>query len=197
MRILLEILTMAPRNTVVSAMAIFTLACAVLLGIPSTGFVAPRALEDSAGKAWTAYVQAQRQLQVEVADFLSSQRPDLKEVIVVSRDLQLGLIDRRSLEFRYLLETPRAHHQKPGHFAVRKFPLDRPGRHHAAKVEPRLRRGSKRVEVLRQRNDSNPQLPALREANQSLAKQPDYQKIYARFDQRVNAAEKLLREPAD
>jgi hypothetical protein len=103
MRILLEILTMAPRNTVVSAMAIFTLACAVLLGIPSTGFVAPRALEDSAGKAWTAYVQAQRQLQVEVADFLSSQRPDLKEVIVVSRDLQLGLIDRRSLEFRYLL----------------------------------------------------------------------------------------------
>jgi hypothetical protein len=44
------------------------------------------------------------------------------------------------------------------------------------------------------RSDSNPQWSALREANRSLATQPDYQKIYARFEQRLKTAEKLLHD---
>src|SRR5437667_12749390 len=60
---------------------------------------------DSLETAWTAYTQAQRQWQQELADFFANRRPDLKDLIQQNRDLQLALIDRRSVEFHYLVST--------------------------------------------------------------------------------------------
>jgi hypothetical protein len=141
------------------------------------------------------YVQAQRQCQEELADFLSSQRPDLEEVIVVSRDLQLTLIDRRSLEIRYLLAIhPEWVARSQGIPQFANFHWTDKDGIALSRSNPDYAAAVRRVEVLRQRNDGNPQWPALRAANQSLAKQPDYQKIYERFEQQIKLAEKFLQE---
>jgi hypothetical protein len=84
-------------NIIVSA----TFTCSALIGIALVGLNVSRASD----KAWTAYAQSQRQWQSELGGFLSSQRPDLKEVIAASRDSQLAPIDRRSFEFHSLLVT--------------------------------------------------------------------------------------------
>jgi hypothetical protein len=93
------------RRTPVHAIISVTFACSALVGIALVGLSASRASDNPADKAWTAYVQAQRQWQQELADFLSTQRTDLKKVIAANRDLQLALIDRRSFEFHYLVAT--------------------------------------------------------------------------------------------
>ena len=175
------------------ANACVALACVMLVAISSNGFGGSGG-SDTAGKVWAAYAQAQRQWQQELADFLSNHRPDLKKLILVSRDLQLALIERRSLEFHYLLAT---HPER----IVRDQDISRFSNFHwtdedsntLKRSNPEYAAAAKRIEVLRQHNDGNPQWPALRAANQSLAKETDYQKIYGRFDQRVKAAEKLLK----
>jgi hypothetical protein len=159
------------------------------------GLSPSRASDKPAHKTWTAYVQAQRHRQQELADFLSSQRPDLKAVVTASRDLQLALIDRKSLEIPlpacYTVRANR-HNQDISQFANFHW-TDQDGTA-LSRSNPDYVTAVKRVELLLQRSDSNPQWPALREANRSLANQPDYQKIYARFEQRLKAAEKLPRD---
>jgi hypothetical protein len=178
---------------VLSAIVSVTFACSALLGIALVGLSPSRAADNPLDKAWTAYVQAQRQWQQALADFLSSQRPDLKDVIAASRDLQLALIDRRSLEFHYLLAThPERIVTNQGISQFANFHWNDQDGVALSRSNPDYAAAVKRVELLRQRSDANPQWPALREANRTLANQPDYQKIYARFEQRLKTAEKVL-----
>jgi hypothetical protein len=183
------------RRTPVHAIISITFACSALLGIALVGLSASRASDNPAEKAWTAYAQAQRQWQQELAGFLSTQRTDLKEVIAASRDLQLALIDRRSFEFHYLLTThPERIVTNQGISQFANFPWTDQDTIALSRSNPDYAAAVKRVELLRQRSDNNPQWPTLREANRSLATQPDYQKIYARFEQRLKTAEKLLHD---
>ena len=62
------------------------LACAMLVALSSNGFGESATSTDVALKARAAYTQAQRQFQQELADFLATRRPDLKHLILVSRD---------------------------------------------------------------------------------------------------------------
>jgi hypothetical protein len=168
-------------------------AFAILVGIPTNCRAAPSGADDAAGKAWAAYSQAQGQYQQEMADFLSSRHAELKEVIVLSLDMQLALIERRSLEFRYLLAThPERIVRNQGISQFANFAWTDKDAHALRNSNPAYSAAPKRVETLRQRSQEHPQWPALRAANQSLAKDPEYQAIYQRFDQRVKEAEKLL-----
>jgi hypothetical protein len=183
------------RRTPVHAIISVTFACSALLGIALVGLSASRASDNPADKAWTAYAQAQRQWQQELADFLSTQRRDLKEVIAASRDLQLALIDRRSFEFHYLLAThPERIVTNQGISQFANFPWTDQDTIALSRSNPDYAATVKRVELLRQRSDSNPLWSALREANRSLANQPEYQKIYARFEQGLKTAEKILQD---
>ena len=183
------------RRTPVHAIISVTFACSALLGMALVGLGASRASDNPADKAWTAYAQAQRQWQQELADFLSTQRRDLKEVIAASRDLQLALIDRRSFEFHYLLAThPERIVTNQGISQFANFPWTDQDTIALSRSNPDYAATVKRVELLRQRSDSNPLWSALREANRSLANQPEYQKIYARFEQRLKTAEKILQD---
>lgn len=165
----------------------------MLVALSSYGLGGSGRSADAAQKAWTAYTRAQRQFQQEMADFLATRRPDLKDVILVSRDLQLSLIERRSLEFRYLLAMHAERIVKDQ--GISKF-ANYDWTDEDAKVlrrsNPDYDAASRRVGALRERNDGHPQLPALRTANQVLAKDADYQKILRRFEQRVDVAGKLL-----
>ena len=183
------------RRTPVHAIISVTFACSALLGMVLVGLGASRASDNPADKAWTAYAQAQRQWQQELADFLSTQRRDLKEVIAASRDLQLALIDRRSFEFHYLLAThPERIVTNQGISQFANFPWTDQDTIALSRSNPDYAATVKRVELLRQRSDSNPLWSALREANRSLANQPEYQKIYACFEQRLKTAEKILQD---
>jgi hypothetical protein len=183
------------RRTPVHAIISVTFACSALVGIALVGLSASRASDNPADKAWTAYVQAQRQWQQELADFLSTQRTDLKEVIAANRDLQLALIDRRSFEFHYLVAThPERIVTNQGISQFANFPWTDQDTIALSGSNPDYAATVKRVELLRQRSDSNPLWSALREANRSLANQPEYQKIYARFEQRLKTAEKILQD---
>jgi hypothetical protein len=131
------------RRTPVHAIISITFACSALLGIALVGLSASRASDNPAEKAWTAYAQAQRQWQQELAGFLSTQRTDLKEVIAASRDLQLALIDRRSFEFHYLLTThPERIVTNQGISQFANFPWTDQD-HRVESLQSRLRRGSK------------------------------------------------------
>jgi hypothetical protein len=172
-----------------------SLACYTLLGIALVSSRESLASDNPADKTWTTYAQAQRQWQQELADFLLSQRPDLNEVITASRDLQLALIDRRSLEFHYLLAThPERIVIDRGISQFANFHWTDQDGLALSRNNPDYAIAVNRVELLRQRTDANPQWPALREANRHLANLPDYQKVYARFEQRLKAAEKLLQD---
>lgn len=168
-------------------------ACAMLVALSSNAFGGSGISGDAAEKAWTEYVQAQRQFQQELADFLASRRPDLRDLILVSRDLQLSLIERRSLEFRYLLAThPERIVRNQGISKLASFAWtdeDAKGLRHS---NPDYEAVATRVEVLQERTDGHRQWPALRAAHQAPARDAEYQKIYGRFRQRVEAAGKLL-----
>jgi len=181
---------------ILNAIVSVTLACSVLLWLALASLNASSASDNPADKAWTAYAQVQRQWQQELADFLSTQRPDLKKVIAASRDLQLVLIDRRSFEFHYLLAThPERIITNQGISRFANFPWSDQDTISLSRSNPDYAAAVKRVEPIRQRSDNNPQWPTLREANRSLANQPEYQKIYARFEQHLKTAEKLLHDP--
>ena len=187
---------MSRLNTrIASGIASVSFACYTLFGIALVGSRTSLASDNLADKTWTTYAQAQRQWQQELADFLSSQRPDLNEVITASRDLQLALIDRRSLEFHYLLAThPERIVIDQGISRFANFHWTDQDGLALSRNNPDYAVAVKRVELLRQRSDSNPLWSALREANRSLANQPEYQKIYARFEQRLKTAEKILQD---
>jgi hypothetical protein len=148
---------------------------------------------DGAEKAWTECAQAQRQFQQELADFLASRRPVLRDLILVSRDLQLGLIERRSLEFRYLLAMhPERIVRNQGISKLANFAWSDEDAKVLRRSNPDYEAVAKSVELLQERTDGHRQWPALRVAHQALARNADYQKIYGRFQQRVEAAGKLL-----
>jgi hypothetical protein len=168
-------------------------ASGMLVGMPSSGFCQSGNSDDVALEARTAYTKAQRQWQQDLADFLSNRRPDLKKLIFVSRDLQLAMIERRSLEFSYLLKThPERIVRDSGISQFSNFDWTDQDGDALRRSNPDYALLEKRVQVLRQRNDGDPQWPALRAAYQSLAKEAEYQQVYGRFQQRVKEAEKLL-----
>jgi hypothetical protein len=170
------------------------IAGAMLVVLFATSLGRSSASSEKAQKAWTAYIQAQRQYQQELADFLVSRRPDLKELILVNRDLQLALIERRSLEFRHLLAThPERIVTNQG---ISKFSnydwTDEDGKD-LRSTTPDYEAAINHVKALQRRSDGDSHWDALRAANRALAKKVDYQKIYDRFGHRTEAAEKLLK----
>jgi hypothetical protein len=170
------------------------LACAMLVALSSDGFGGCASSTDVAGKARAAYTQAQRQFQQELADFLATRRPDLKDLILVSRDFQLAVIERRSLEFCYLLAThPERIVRDHGISGLANYDSTDEDAQALRRSNPDYVATIRRLEVLQEHNEGNPQWSALRAANQALGKDADYQKIYARFERRIEAAGKLLK----
>ena len=173
-------------------------ACAVfaggmLLGMLSSGFCQSASSDAAAGKAWTAYTGAQREWQRDLADFQSSRRLGLKDLILLSRDLQLALIELRTLEFHYLLKThPERIVRNEGISRFSNFDWENPDRDALRRSNADYALVEKRVQTLRQRSDGNPQWPALRAAHRSLEKTAAWQQIYGRFRQQVKEAEKIL-----
>lgn len=166
---------------------------ALLVAMPSDGFGKLGRPGGAAQKAWAAYTEAQRQCQQELGDFLSSRRPDLKEIILASRDLQLALIERRSLEFNSLLVNhPERVVRDQGISRFSNFDWTDEDAKVLRRSNPDYEAAVRRVEVLRQRSEGHPLGAALRAAHQALAKDAGYQKIYERFEQKSEAAGKLL-----
>lgn len=169
-------------------------AIVTLLALCSTSFGGPRFSPGNAQKAWAAYVQAQRQFQEELADLLVTRRPDLKELILVSRDSQVALIDRRSLEFGYLLANhPERIISDQGISRFTNYDWTDDDANTLKRANPEYEAAIKRIQTLQKRSDEDPQWPALRAANRALAKDPDYQKLYERLNQRLEAVENWLK----
>jgi hypothetical protein len=184
---------MMHQQRAVKIWSVLAFICSMLAGMPTHGFVGSGGSNGAAEKAWAAYAQAQHQWQEELADFLSSRRPDLKDLIVISRDLQSALIERRSLEFRYLLAThPERILRNQGIAQFSNFQLTDEDLDALSRSSPDYAAALKRIKALRQRSDGHPQWPALRAANQSLVNENGYQTIYRQFERRVQTAGKLL-----
>jgi hypothetical protein len=178
---------------ILKARTCVSFACTLLVALSANGFSGSGSSTEVARKAWTAYTQAQRQFQQELADFFVSRRPDLKDLVLVSRDLQLSLIERRSLEFRYLIAThPERIVRDQGISKFSNYDWTDEDAKVLGRSNPDYEAARRRVGALRERSDGHPQWPALRAANQVLAKDADYQKIFGRFEQRVEAVDKLL-----
>lgn len=165
----------------------------MLIGLCVNFFASSTNELNSLENAWKAYARTQRQFQQELADFFGSRRPDLKDLIQTNRDLQLALIDRRSLEFRYLLSThPERIVKDQGISRFANFgwteedsiALQRANQEYEAVV--------KRVEELRKRSQSDSQWLALRAAQKALANDAELKKIYQRFEGHEQAVQKLL-----
>jgi len=169
------------------------LACMMLFGLGVSVLGRPTHTSDSLEKVWTAYTQAQRQFHQELADFFTNQRPDLKDIIQLNRDLQLALIDRRSLEFRYLLSAhPERIVKDHGISRFANFNWTEADqnvlRHSSAEYEAAL----KLVEELRKRIGEASEGPFPPAAQQALAEDAEFQKIYERFEAREQAVQRLL-----
>jgi hypothetical protein len=165
----------------------------LLVAHAANGFSGSGNSTEVSRKAWTAYTQAQRQFQQELADFFVSRRPDLKDLVLVSRDLQLSLIERRSLEFRYLIAThPERIVRDQGISRFSNYDWTDEDAKVLGRSNPDYEAARRHVGALRERSDGHPEWPVFRAANQVLAKDADYQKIFERFEQRVKAAGKLL-----
>jgi hypothetical protein len=169
--------------------------CAFMLllaiGFQRAGYAA--GANDSLEKAWTAHAQAQCQLQQELAKFFISRRPDLKERFELNRDLQLALIDRRSMEFRYLLAThPEKIVRDQGISRLANYEWTDEDQNALRRSSPEYEAARKRVEELRKRSEETSQGHTLRDAQQALAKDPELLSIYQRFEEREQAAQKML-----
>ena len=165
------------------------LLAASLLAGPRPVSSCNRAVND----AWALYIQAQQQLQHDLGDFLSSRRPDLKEIVLLNRDLQLTLVELRALKFAYLCrEHPERIIKDQGVSRFSNFEWTDEDDSHLRSANPRYKEVAERAKALRQKNDSHPQWPALRGATQQLAKDADYLSIYERFEKRLEAVQRLL-----
>jgi hypothetical protein len=162
----------------------------LLVAIAKSGFTQST---PEATKAWTLYSDAQRAWQQSLAEFLSRRRPDLKAIIALSRDLQLAMIDRRSIEFRYLLDAhPNRIIKNKGISTFANFDWDSQDETALRRLKTEFVRAGQLVQDLQQRNNNHPQWPLLREAHQSLAKETEYGDLYQRFQQEVKNAEEVL-----
>lgn len=165
----------------------------LLLGMPRStwGQSAP----EHRLKAWHVYTDAQRHWQQELAEFLTRHQPELKDLIALNRDVQLAMIEKRSLEFQYLLKVdPERIVTDQGMSRFTNFDWDNQDAQELRQVNPAFAQVEERIKDLRQRSDSHPQWPVLREAHQSLAKDPEYEVIYDRFQEKVTQAEQILAE---
>ena len=170
------------------------LACASLLGLYLFVFVRSRNAAPSLEKSWTTYAHAQRTLQQELADFFINRRPDLKENFEVNRDLQLALIERRSLEFRYLLSAhPEQIVSDQGVSRFANYRWTEENQNALRHTSPEYEAARKRVEELSKRNEEASRKQSLHEAQQGLAKDAELQKIYQRFEEREQAVQKMLK----
>lgn len=165
----------------------------LLLGMPMSTW--GQTTHEHLLKARNVYTGAQRHWQQELAQFLTRHQPDLQDLIALNRDLQLAMIERRSLEFQYLLKVhPERIVTDQGIARFANFDWSDQDAEELRRVNPAFAQIEERIKDLRQRNDSHPNWPALREAYQSLAKDPEYQVIYKRFQEQVAQAEKILAE---
>jgi hypothetical protein len=165
----------------------------MLLALSSNGFGGSGSSGDTVQRVWTAYTEAQRQFQRELADFLISRRPDLKDLIVLSRDLQLALIERRSLEFRSLLAThPERIVRSQGISKLANFDWTDEDAALLRRSKAEYDKATERVRALRDQSDGHAQWPTLRDAIKTFATEAEYQMVFQRFDERVEAAGKLL-----
>ena len=165
----------------------------LLLGLPKNTW--GQSASEHRLKAWNVYTEAQRYWQQELAEFLTRHQPDLKDLIALNRDLQLAMIEKRSLEFQYLLK---AHPERivTDHDMSRfaNFDWDDHDAEALREVNPEFAHVEERIKDLREHNDGHPQWPALRAAHQSLAKDPGYQVVHRRFQEQITQAEKILAE---
>jgi len=169
------------------------LACTMFVCLNLSAFGNATNTVDSPEKAWTAYTQAQRQFQQELADFFTSRCPELKDLIHENRDLQLALIDRRSLEFRYLLSThPERIVKNEGISRFTNYGWNEEDQNTLRRSSQEYEAALKRVAELRKRSDEDLRWPIFRAAQKALEHDPEFQRIYERQDERTKAAEKLL-----
>jgi len=172
----------------------FVVAGTVLILFSAAGFDGSGVSSVKAKKAWAAYTQAERQYQEESADFLAARQTDLKELIFLNRNLQLALIERRSLEFQYLLvEHPEriVTNRRISRFA--NYDWTDEDAQALRRTNPAYVAAIDHLKDLKERSDRDSRWPALRAASQALAKEPDYQDIDHRFKQRTETAGRLLK----
>ncbi len=174
------------------APSVFAFSILAATALASSG-LAVAADVDRASRAWQVYATAQRAWQVDLAALLTRDRPDLADIAQLNRDLQLSLIERRSLTFEHLLRSgPGRIVIDRGASAFANFDWGEGDDARLRGADPKLRSVAERIARLRKASDGQPQWEAFRQHSRSMAGGPEYQGLFAKLQSALRKVERIL-----
>jgi hypothetical protein len=143
---------------------------------------------------WERYIEAKISFQSELAQLFLDSNPEYKELILVSRDLQVTLARMRRLEYYYLLEHDSGRIVRDrGTARWSNFQWSEEDRTNRMKESPVYATLIAEKIVLEEKNRDNPDWPAARQAFAELMTTAQYRAIVKRLTDTVAGIEEELK----
>jgi len=132
--------------------------------------------------AWDRYISSQKQVQVKTHHYMKLEAPKLTELFDKSLDLQLSLIDQKSVRFNFLL----AHHpeeieRRQGFESFVNFPWTDEDEQVLEQANGEYRSLKEKIAKLTQTVESDPDFPQLKSQLLSLESNVKYREVISRF----------------
>ena len=141
------------------------------------------------------YADAQKKYQNDLYELSVSKWPDLKPIIEINRDLQVALVDSRSMKFYYLLEhNPSKIVRNQGVSTFANFDWTDADNKILRDTNPAFATLDDRIKELRASNDGHPIWPEFRDRFKSLSNDKEYLNITNSLNQTITEVEQLLRK---
>jgi hypothetical protein len=168
----------------------------LLLRLPllfSFFFSAPAFAEPMHDAAWETYVTAQKKFQNAIHHHLKLMFPELRELLEESQELQLALVDEKSMRFYHLLsETPERIVRDEGFSAFVNFAWDEEDDTRLLAEDKEYAALRRRIEKLRGEVLGDPQFALVEEKLSQFKETATYDEVRARFRFTSQEVEELL-----
>lgn len=145
-------------------------------------------------EVWEKYSDIKWNFQIDLCKLFVSRWPELKELMEISRDLQLTQIERSTIKYYYLKKNaPQKIIRDKGILRLANFDMtgdyDAPIR----KVNPNFVKLEQRILKLKAASKGHPLWPEIRKKHKELSKDKEYQQLMRKFKESIKDVEKLLK----
>ncbi len=146
---------------------------------------------------WETGANAQKTWQVGLAKLLVTKAPQFKELIELQRDLQLTMINMRSMKYYYVLETdPGRITREKGWSAWANFKWSGEDETKLEARDPGYAKLGIRKKTLREKNQGHPSWPGLRKVFGKIKADEEYQTLYKQLMGTLEEVDLSLKEEA-
>lgn len=144
---------------------------------------------------WKKRTDAQIEFQTKMADLLLKNSPELEKLILIHRDLQIVMIEIRKEKYYYLLENkPSQIIRAQGQSQWANFKWTDEDEKGLLELNKKYSTLKDQKEILKQKNQNNPNWPKVREKFSKITKTTEYQSMQKQLMNTFKEIENRLKE---